>query len=150
MEKKIYAKPVLVFERFMPNEYCATCFVYKATLHCDYGKVYPARIGGPDGSGCYEGGLPITNNSPQHGAACANSYVTVTVTNGVVTSVGHEGADKPDVPLESVYIPNIAALEEGDTFSGATWTSADNAYHHKGDGVVTDWEMSWEGHPMHS
>ena len=150
MGKKCYERPVMAFERFVANEYCATCFMYQATLHCDYGKVYPARTGGPDGSGCYEGGLPITNNSPQHGAACADSYVTVTVTNGVVTSVGHEGAGKPDVPLESVYIPNIATLEEGNTFTGATWTSADGAYHHKGDGVVTDWEMTKEGHPMHS
>jgi len=146
MEKKIYSKPVLVAETFEPQEYCATCFEYEATLHCDYGKVYPADTGGPTGYGCWENGP----GSAQHGAACANSYVKVTVNNGEVTYVGHEGADKPNVALESVVIPGIATLQQGDAIANATWTSLGGAYHHIGDGVVTSWVMTWEGHPNHS
>ena len=149
--KKSWGKPIVQVQQFVPQEYCDACFTYTATVHCGYGKVYPARTGGPDGSGCYEGGLPITNSSPQHGAPCANSYLTVTVNNGVVTYAGHEGtAATQDVILESVVIPGIATLNEGDHFTKATWTSKDGIYHHKGDGEVTSWNMTWEGHPNHS
>ena len=34
MEKKNYKRPIMAFERFLPNEYCKVCF----DLHCDVPK----------------------------------------------------------------------------------------------------------------
>ena len=144
MEKKTYSRPVLLAEHFVPQEYCETCFTYEATLRCAYGAVYPSTTGGPEGHGCFEA------NGAQHGAPCANSFIKVTITNGEVTYVGHEGADKPDVPLESVVIPGITTLQQGDHITGATWTSANGDYHHQGNGTVTSWVLTKPGHPNHS
>ena len=145
-DKKVYSRPLMSMERFIPQSYCDACFTYQATLRCVYGYAY-----NHSGTGYTKWG---TEDGLEHGAACANSYLTVTVTNGVVTYAGHEGADKPDVPLESVYIPNIENLRQGDVIESPTahWGSSDghNGYYHKGGGVVTSWNMSWPGHPAHS
>lgn len=148
-ERKHYSRPLMAVEQFIPQSYCDACFTYQATLRCDYGAVYPREYGGPDGLGCWER-TDDGGRGAQHGAPCANSYITVTVTNGVATYLGHEGAGHEDVPLESVYIPNITTLQQGDEITGATWTSKDGAYHHHGSGRVTDWVMTWAGHPAHS
>ena len=145
-DKKVYSRPLMSMEWFIPQSYCDACFTYQATLRCVYGYAY-----NHSGTGYTKWG---TEDGLEHGAACANSYLTVTVTNGVVTYAGHEGADKPDVPLESVYIPNIENLRQGDVIESPTahWGSSDghNGYYHKGGGVVTSWNMSWPGHPAHS
>ena len=145
-DKKVYSRLLMSMERFIPQSYCDACFTYQATLRCVYGYAY-----NHSGTGYTKWG---TEDGLEHGAACANSYLTVTVTNGVVTYAGHEGADKPDVPLESVYIPNIENLRQGDVIESPTahWGSSDghNGYYHKGGGVVTSWNMSWPGHPAHS
>lgn len=146
MEKKTYSRPVLEFEEFLPNHYCDTCFTYKASLQCVYGYAY-----NHSGTGYTKWG---DEDHLEHGKACANSSVTVTVENGKVTYAGHEGADKPDIPLESVYIPNIENLKRGDVITSPTahWGSNDgtNGYYHKGGGQVTEWDMTWPGHPYHS
>ena len=146
-ERKHYSRPVMAVEQFIPQSYCDACFTYQATLKCDYGAAYNPGLNG-GGNACWEGG--VVGSGAQHGAPCANSYITVTVTNGVATYVGHEGAGHEDVPLESVVIPNIAQLQQGDEITNATWTSKDGDYHHKGSGVVTDWMMTKPGHPAHS
>ena len=146
-EKMHYSRPLMAIERFIPQAYCDICFTYQAILKCDYGAAYNPNLNG-GGNACWEGG--VVGSGAQHGAPCANSYITVTVVNGVASYVGHEGAGHEDVPLESVYIPNIASLNQGDIISGATWTSADDAYHHKGGGEVTSWTMTKPGHPNHS
>lgn len=135
MEKKTYSKPVLMAERFEPQEYVASCFTYEAMLKCSYGLAYPARTGGPDGYGCYE------SNGAQHGEACANSTIKVSVVNGVATYEGHEGGNKTDIKLENVLIPGIEQPHDpGDALTNCEWTSTlGGTYHHKGDGVVTRW-----------
>ena len=144
--KRKWGAPSVDVQEFVPQEYCDACFTYKATLQCVYGYAY-----NHSGTGYTKWG---TEDGLEHGAACANSYLTVTVENGAVTYAGHEGADKPDVALESVFIPNIENLKEGDVIASPTahWGSNDgkNGYYHKGGGTVTDWEMTWAGHPMHS
>lgn len=154
-DKKVYSRPLMSMERFIPQSYCDACFTYQATLHCVYGQWHKnhhftnvnATI---PGNGC----VGIEDHGLHHGAACANSYLTVTVTKGVVTYAGHEDGDKEDVPLESVYIPNVENLHQGDIIESPTahWGSSDghNGYYHKGGGVVTSWSMSWPGHPAHS
>ena len=144
--KKLYYKPVMAIEKFIPQSYCDICFTYQATLRCVYGYAY-----NHSGTGYTKWG---EEDGLEHGRACANSYLTVTVSNGVVTYAGHEGADKPDVPLESVYIPNIENLRQGDVIESPTahWGSTDghDGYYHKGGGRVTNWQMTKPGHPAHS
>lgn len=36
--KKDYQKPMLISEEFIPNEYVAACYNFKALFHCHYGK----------------------------------------------------------------------------------------------------------------
>ena len=133
-------------ERFEPQEYCDACFTYKASLQCVYGYAY-----NHSGTGYTKWG---DEDHLEHGKACANSELEVTVVNGEVTAVGHEGGDKTDIPLESVYIPDIDKLQLGSVIASPTahWGSNDgtNGYYHKGGGRVTEWNMTWPGHPNHS
>ena len=85
--KKDYQKPMLISEEFIPNEYVAACYNFKALFHCHYGE----------------------NNTNNHGKPCATTYVDI---NGI-HATGHEGTiekwgipilnivnpEKPDVPL---------------------------------------------------
>lgn len=52
--KKDYQKPMLISEEFIPNEYVAACYNFKALFHCHYGE----------------------NNTNNHGEPCATTYVT--------------------------------------------------------------------------
>ena len=36
--KKDYQKPMLISEEFIPNEYVAACYNFKALFHCHYGE----------------------------------------------------------------------------------------------------------------
>ena len=145
MEKKTYSKPVLMAERFEPQEYVASCFTYEAMLVCSYGAAFPAETGGPDELGCYEAigydwwGNPI--KGAQHGEPCANSTIRVSVVNGVATYEGHEGGNKTDIQLQNVNIPGIENPHNvGDPLTDCEWTSnLGGTYHHKGSGTVTRW-----------
>lgn len=148
--KRNWGAPLVEVQEFVAQEYVASCFVYEATLICDYGKVYPATTGGPDGLGCYEKdrfGRP----GAQHGEPCANSWIQVKVienSDGTKTTSyqGHEGGNKTDIALTDVVIPGIADLREGDVITDASWTSTlGGTYHHIGDGKVTRWFYDPEG-----
>ena len=56
--KKDYQKPMLISEEFIPNEYVAACYNFKALFHCHYGE----------------------NNTNNHGEPCATTYVDI---NGI-------------------------------------------------------------------
>ena len=137
MGKKLYERPVLAFERFVANEYVANCFTYTADLVCSYGLWHKNNHKtNPDATnpsyGCYG-----QEDHLHHGAACAESTVTVTLRNGVLTLSGTEGADKTYVKLESVNIPGVEDVDHvGQTFSNCYWESA-GSYKHKGNGEVT-------------
>lgn len=136
MEKKTYSKPVMVVEMFVPQSYCATCFSYTASLACRYGL-----------------GVTPTEDGYDHGEPCANSTIEVTINNGVVTMVGHEGGDKTEVHLTSVNIPGITDVHQvGDQLENCYWESTYGGllYKHRGNGVVNTWSMTKEGHPNHS
>ncbi len=49
--KKDYQKPMLISEEFIPNEYVAACYNFKALFHCHYGE----------------------NNTNNHGEPCATN-----------------------------------------------------------------------------
>ena len=53
--KKDYQKPMLISEEFIPNEYVAACYNFKALFHCHYGE----------------------NNTNNHGKPCATTYVSL-------------------------------------------------------------------------
>ena len=137
MGKKCYERPVMAFERFVPNEFVANCFTYTANLVCTYGQwhkdYHKTNTGATNpNNGCYG-----QEDHMHHGAACAESTVTVTLRNGVLTLSGTEGADKTNVKLESVNIPGVEDVDHvGQTFSSCYWESAGN-YKHKGNGEVT-------------
>ncbi|MBR1595510.1 MAG: hypothetical protein IJ665_02290 [Phocaeicola sp.] len=150
MGKKNWGSTKIDIQTFVPQEYIASCFVYEATLICDYGKVYPETTGGPDGLGCYEMDR-WGRRGAQHGEPCANSWVQVKVienSDGTKTTSyqGHEGGNKTDIALTNVVIPGIAELREGDEIIGATWTSTlGGTYNHQGNGIVTRWYFDEEG-----
>lgn len=121
--KKQYQAPTIKSETFVPQEYVAACFTYRANLVCDYGKYGQYGQDGLD-----------------HGAPCAQSTVTVTLKNGKLTLSGTEGADKTHINLTQVNIPGVDQVSYvGQDFYGCTWESFDgsNTYKHKGSGEVT-------------
>lgn len=76
--KKDYQKPMLISEEFIPNEYVAACYNFKALFHCHYGE----------------------NNTNNHGEPCATTYVDI---NGI-HATGHEGTIENGVYLFSILI----------------------------------------------
>ncbi len=136
-KKLNYSKPVMIKEAFVAQEYIASCFTYTANLVCSYGEWHKNNHRfNPDATittnGCY--GL---EDHLHHGAACAESIITVTLRNGNLMMSGTEGADKTHVTLESVNIPGVADVDHtGQIFNGCYWESA-GSYKHKGQGVVT-------------
>ena len=121
--KKQYQAPTIKSETFVPQEYVAACFTYRANLVCDYGKYGQY---GPDGL--------------DHGEPCAQSTVTVKVKNDIVTLSGTEGADKTHINLTKVDIPGVDQVSYvGQEFYNCTWESVfgSDTYKHKGSGEVT-------------
>lgn len=121
--KKQYQAPTIKSETFVPQEYVAACFTYRANLVCDYGKV----------TGWGDDGL-------NHGEPCAQSTVTVKVKNDIVTLSGTEGADKTHINLTKVDIPGVDQVSYvGQEFYNCTWESVfgSDTYKHKGSGEVT-------------
>ena len=139
MGKKVYERPVLAFERFVPNEFVANCFTYRANLECSYGawhKLHDTNNSQPTTATCWEGGTGRVH----HGAACAESSISVTVRNKEITMVGTEGADKTMVNLIDVDIEGVDQVSEvGQRFEDCKWVSkyAGLTYNHVGSGVVT-------------
>ena len=134
--KRTYNKPVLNSETFVPNNYVAACFTYRANLVCDLGqwhKTNDCEKMPQNSRQCYE------SNGAHHGAPCAESTVTVTVRDGKTTLSGTEGANKTHITLESVNIPGVDQVSAvGETFENCNWVSTDGGrYNHTGDGVVT-------------
>ena len=134
--KRTYNKPVLNSETFVPNNYVAACFTYRANLVCNLGQWHKnnncERL--PQNQrGCYE------SNGAHHGAPCAESTVTVTVRDGKTTLSGTEGANKTHITLESVNIPGVNEVDHvGQTFTDCNWVSTDGGkYNHTGNGEVT-------------
>ena len=80
--KKDYQKPMLISEEFIPNEYVAACYNFKALFHCHYGE----------------------NNTNNHGEPCATTYVDI---NGI-HATGHEGTiEKWGIPILNInWKPN--------------------------------------------
>lgn len=75
--KKDYQKPMLISEEFIPNEYVAACYNFKALFHCHYGE----------------------NNTNNHGEPCATTYVDI---NGI-HATGHEGTiEKWGIPILNI------------------------------------------------
>lgn len=142
MKKKTYSKPVLVAERFEPQEYCVVCFSYQAELLCDI-----ARQGGPGTTHNDGAGMPHQYNS------CGTSFVTVTFVDGVVNYDGYESYNYDDthqgakVDLHDVVIPGIYDIDPTagplPTIEGATWQSTfrNQTWNHHGPAVIKSYEM---------
>ena len=135
--KRNWCSPITGVQTFVAQEFVANCFTYTANLVCTYGLWHKNNHKtNPDATipsyGCYG-----QEDHLHHGAACAESTVTVTLRNGVLSLSGTEGADKTNVKLESVNIPGVEDVDHvGQTFSSCYWESAGN-YKHKGNGEVT-------------
>ena len=134
--KRTYNKPVLNSETFVPNNYVAACFTYRANLVCDLGqwhKTNDCENMPQDRRECWD------SNGAHHGAPCAESTVTVTVRDGKTTLSGTEGANKTHITLKSVNIPEVDQVSAvGATFANCNWVSTDGGrYNHTGNGEVT-------------
>lgn len=147
--KRNWESPVKEVQVFAPQEYVAACFTYTANLECAFGAWHKANHttnvdATVPSNGCVNSNnwenpnrnLTSQHDGLHHGAACAESVVTVTVRNNQETIIGHEGADKQSVDLTSVNIPGVKDVSEvGQTFSNCTWISA-SKYIHFGSGEV--------------
>src|SRR5699024_7884164 len=98
--KKDYQKPMLISEEFIPNEYVAACYNFKALFHCHYGE----------------------NNTNNHGEPCATTYVDI---NGI-HATGHEGTiEKWGIPILNIDWNgfDLSDAKVGDKIRGIKWTS---------------------------
>lgn len=98
--KKDYQKPMLISEEFIPNEYVAACYNFKALFHCHYGE----------------------NNTNNHGKPCATTYVDI---NGI-HATGHEGTiEKWGIPILNIDWNgfDLSDAKVGDKIRGIKWTS---------------------------
>ena len=134
--KITYNKTVLNSETFVPNNYVAACFTYRANLVCNLGqwhKTHDCENMPQNRRECWD------SNGAHHGAPCAESTVTVTVRDGKTTLSGTEGANKTHITLESVNIPGVDQVSAvGETFANCNWVSTDGGrYNHTGNGEVT-------------
>ena len=134
MEKKIYVKPVLAFERFMPNEYCAACFTATGTLEC-----------------------AITN--VEHGYPCHNTKFTISYEKGVLSGKANEmnpnGTIKLTMDIQDINVP--CGLEDVESWKNegcenTTWTNIyeNHTYNHRGKCSITSFDYLVDGRPMHS
>lgn len=111
--KKLYVKPVMECEAFVPNEFIAVCYNYEAMFHCSLGE----------------------NHQESHGDPCANTYVEIL--DGVAT--GHESGSKWSVQIYDINFGgyDISEAEKGDIIRNIKWTSDDTVnhtgtYYHRG------------------
>ena len=136
MEKKIYVKPVLAFERFMPNEYCAACFTATGMLECEI------------------------NDGVVHGYPCAHTRFTISYEKGVLTGTAQElnpnGTVKTTMDMSDINVPcGLANVEswKDEGCENTTWENNDSQglhYNHRGKCTITTFAYTKEGHPMHS
>lgn len=136
MEKKLYERPAMAFERFVPNEYCDNCYMYEAELICELGQnMQYDTIGGG-----------------QHGAPCADTHFHV---NG---KTGEETGDKDGNPIYAINVPNISEDNKiGDIIRDCTWKSDDptpgvsiKTYYHQGYAIIQSKVEILPGRPKHS
>lgn len=145
-----WGNPEVEVQQFVPQEFIANCFTYTANLECGFGAWHKANHttnvdATVASNGCVNSNnlnnpnrnLTTEHDNLHHGAACAESVITVTLRNGELSLSGHEGADKTSVILTSVNIPGVDDVHQvGQEFANCTWRSAGN-YIHGGNGVVT-------------
>lgn len=135
--KKQYQAPTIKSETFVPQEYVAACFTYRADLVCALGQYHKEHdCDNERNPACYEG---TRKQGAHHGEPCAESTVSVTVRNGAYTISGTEGANKTHITLASINIPGVDQVSYvGQAFDNCTWTSTDGGtYNHHGSGKVT-------------
>ena len=136
MEKKIYVKPVLVFERFMPNEYCAACFTATGMLQCEI------------------------NDGVEHGYPCAHTRFSIKYENGELEGTAEElntnGTVKTTMDISAINVPcGLENVEEWKSQGcpNTTWENEDsNGHHYNHIGKCTINNVSYiDVHrPMHS
>lgn len=116
MEKKTYSRPVLEFEQFLPNHYCAACFTASGTLECS-----------------------ITNS--EHGYPCHNTKFTIKFENGKLTGTAKEMENettvKQEMDIGEINVPcgweNVETWRyagcSNTTWVNYWWREEDHAYH---------------------
>lgn len=136
MGKKLYERPVLAFERFVANEYCAACFTASGMLECTIA------------------------DGVEHGYPCAHTRFSITYDHGVLTGTAEElnqnGTVKVTMDISEINVPcGLANVEQwkDEGCENTTWENEDsNGHHYNHRGTCTIDKFSWskEGHPMHS
>lgn len=138
MRKKDWESPKTNYQKFEPQEYCATCFTATGMLEC------------------------TINDGIEHGYPCAHTRFTIQYDNGRLSGTAEElntnGTIKTRMDITDVNVPcgwaNIESWKDNGC-SGVTWTNQDNSrpphtYNHTGKLSINNYDWSWPGHPNHS
>lgn len=146
MMKRVYESPRACAEMFMPNEYVAACYDYKAELYCAIPGRSMSYVN--DGKNTQQGPL----DGHDHGGPCtSNNSCNIAGSTGMENSTGHAISNikigQRVSGLGSRVSVNIGSLsgELTDGYYKASWTNYDDAgldYNHYGiaqvSGVLSD------------
>lgn len=136
MEKKMYSRPVLEFEQFLPNQYIASCFTASGMLECEI------------------------NDGVEHGYPCAHTRFTITYDRGELTGTAEElntnGTVKTRMDISEINVPcGLANVEEWKDVGceNTTWENEDSNghhYNHRGKCTISSVSYIDVTRPLHS
>ena len=135
-DKKVYSRPLMSMERFIPQSYCDACFTATGMLEC------------------------VINDGVEHGYPCAHTRFRIQYDNGALSGTAEElntnGTVKMRMDITDINVGcGWAYIEQwkDEGCDQCTWSNRDSQnhlYNHRGTLTVNNYSWTKPGHPAHS